>query len=308
MSSSKMKDKLVIDKLYSIIQKGGPEIEEYEELTLSINSVDHEIRSADLENSQLFSLVRGCEFLNDARSVMGHIKMKPFGYAGDFLIIDRIYTNGISDEYRKWDNYSLQNSAARAVRNRKSYFKSMVLQKLGRGGTLLNVASGPARDVYELFCENPSLGIDVTCVEMDAKAIEYAKELNSQHLDRIKFIEKNIFRFQTSQKFDLIWSSGLFDYFDNRAFGLVLTKLKDRLQPGGEIIIGNFNADNNPSRIYMEIFGEWYLNHRTKEDLFSLAIQAGFTEENISVSSENENVNLFLHMRNSEHRFDARSR
>jgi extracellular factor (EF) 3-hydroxypalmitic acid methyl ester biosynthesis protein len=293
-----MKHETLIANLISIVQNGGPEIEEYDELTRSINSVEQQIRLEESKHEQLVSLVKECEFLQDEKSIMGHIKKKPFGYAGDFLIIDRIYTNKTSKEYPKWDNYSLQNSAAQAVRNRKSYFKSVVVQKLSEGDNLLNIASGPARDLYELFNENPSLNIDVTCVEMDPKAIEYAEDLNKEHLDKIEFIEKNIFKFQTEEKFNLIWSSGLFDYFDDRAFVLMLRRLKEWLHAGGEIIVGNFNEDNNPSRIYMELFGEWYLNHRTEEHLISLAIQAGYKEENIIVGREPENVNLFLHIKN----------
>ena len=73
------------------------------------------------------------------------------------------------------------------------------------------------------------------------------------------------------------------------------------MSENGEIIIGNFNQANNPSRNYMEIIGEWYLNHRTDEELMSLAIKAGFNKENIRVGSENENVNLFLHLKNGDY-------
>lgn len=131
---------------------------------------------------------------------------------------------------------------------------------------------------------------------MDPKAIEYAKTLTEQFLDKINFINKNIFRFQTDQKFDMIWSAGLFDYFNDKAFVSLLRRFKEWIKPCGEIIIGNFNEDHNPSRDYMEIFGEWYLNHRTESQLAELAIEAGYSEKNISIGREPENVNLFLHI------------
>lgn len=161
----------------------------------------------------------------------------------------------------------------------------------------MNLASGPARDLYELYNENKQLEIESICVEMDEKAITYAKILNKSHLDKITFIKKNIFRFNTEDKFDMIWSAGLFDYFDDKAFVMLLKRLKQWVKDDGEIIIGNFNEDHNPTRAYMEFFGDWYLNHRSEEHLYDLAKQAGFDESKISIGREPENVNLFLHLR-----------
>ena len=58
--------------------------------------------------------------------------------------------------------------------------------------------------------------------------------------------------------------------------------------------VGNFST-NNPTRPYME-FAEWFLNHRDKEHLISLAENAGLTHDSIYVGEESEGVNLFLHI------------
>ena len=116
-------------------------------------------------------------------------------------------------------------------------------------------------------------------------------------MSKSTFIKKNIFRFNTEDKFDIIWSAGLFDYFDDKAFIMLLKKFRNWLKDDGEIIIGNFNENHNPSRAYMELFGEWHLNHRTDEQLYHLAKQAGYENQKISVGREPENVNLFLHLK-----------
>ncbi len=162
---------------------------------------------------------------------------------------------------------------------------------------MLNIASGPARDLYEYYKESKNNFVKCTCIEMDAEAIKHAKRLNKDYLKSIEFINKNIFRFNTDNKYDLIWSAGLFDYFDDKAFILLLSRFRKWLKPGGEIIIGNFNENHNPSRVFMELFGEWYLNHRTEEQLINLAIDAGFKKEKIKVEREPENVNLFLRIK-----------
>lgn len=164
------------------------------------------------------------------------------------------------------------------------------------GGQLLNVASGPARDLKELYESDDYASLHTTCVEMDPNAIAHAKDLNRAFEDRITYINRNIFRFRPDRQFDWIWSAGLFDYFDDKAFVLLLKRFKTWLKPGGEIIIGNFNEDYNPSRAAMEIAGDWFLIHRTEETLIQLALQAGFAKEQISVGKEELGVNLFLHI------------
>ncbi len=232
-------------------------------------------------------------------TIQGHGYSKPHGYAGDYEIIDFIYTKKISKipKYKPWDEYFHLQSAPRAVRNRKEYFKEQLFKILPNGGSLLNVASGPGRDLFEIYNKNPTYNLITTCVEMDKNAIEYAKKINKNNLFKIDFVNKNIFRFTTDKRFDMIWAAGLFDYFDDKAFILLLKRFREWINEGGEIIIGNFNEDYNPSRLYMEIFGDWYLNHRTDEKLVSLAKLSGFEESKIMVGREPENVNLFLHVR-----------
>ena len=150
--------------------------------------------------------------------------------------------------------------------------------------------------MYEFLNEYPDTKLSFTCVDLDAKAIEYASKLNQEHLSKIHFIHKNILRFDTKDQFDLIWSAGLFDYFNDKTFVSVIQRMKNWLVKDGEIVIGNFNQTHNPSRSYMEIIGEWYLHHRTDKDLETLAMQAFFDSSAIKIGKEPENINLFLHL------------
>jgi cyclopropane fatty-acyl-phospholipid synthase-like methyltransferase len=175
-----------------------------------------------------------------------------------------------------------------------------VQEKLNKQSSirLLNVASGPGRDLLELYTEKVNgHHLATTCVEMDKHAIAYAENLVNGYAGKINFINKNIFKFDTTEKFDLIWSAGLFDYFDDKAFVFILKKFKNWIAEKGEIVVGNFNDNHNPTREYMELFGDWYLHHRTSEELIQLAKEAGFDENQLSIGNEEENVNLFLHIK-----------
>lgn len=151
--------------------------------------------------------------------MQGMSVVKPHGYAGDFEMIDRIYTRWLSpdDHLRRWDEYFHAQAAARAVRNRMGVFHHVLDQHVGRRQnntcTVLNLGSGPGRCLAAWLNKNPDRRVQVDCVDYDADAIAYARTLNEKHLDRVAFLEENVVRLQPQNRYDLIWSSGLFDYF-----------------------------------------------------------------------------------------------
>jgi 2-polyprenyl-3-methyl-5-hydroxy-6-metoxy-1,4-benzoquinol methylase len=292
----------IIPLLAMIKQKGSFSNEFYPVIDQLVATVGH-LKSEDSINDGEMDEIRhffGQDFLEN--TLQGMALLKKYGYAGDFMMIDKIYTGKSSSNqfFDSWDRYFQNHAAPKAVRNRKQYFKQLVLQKLEASQPLklLNIASGPARDLLELYSEKQvGSKLETVCIEMDSHAIAYAEELTQAYAANIHFVNKNIFKFDTEEKFDLIWSAGLFDYFDDKAFVYVLSKFKNWVSPNGEIVIGNFNQSHNPSREYMELFGNWYLHHRSERELRALAIEAGFTESQLAIGQEAENVNLFLHIK-----------
>lgn len=276
---------------------------EFPKIDKFVESLKTAISSGKITKQDLIAINQrfGEEFINN--TIQGHGISKPFGYSGDFLIIDKIYTKHKSEiqKFAIWDEYFHKQAAPIAVRNRKTYFKELIKKKLtpGYNSTLLNIACGPARDLSELYDEssNARKNLTTTCIDMDQNAIEYATKLCKKHLAKIEFHNQNILKFSTNQKYDLVWSAGLFDYFNDKVFVWMLKNMSEWVKPAGEIVVGNFNKDNNPSRDYMELLGDWHLHHRTRKELKKLAIQAGFNAKNIDVNAEQQNVNLFLHIR-----------
>jgi len=225
---------------------------------------------------------------------------KPNGYPGDFLIIDSLYTfNSIRDNnHIKWDKLCLNAKGVVALRNRKAYFINLLLSKLKsypNGISVLNVASGPCRDLKEFFQIKPDCKINCDCLEQDIRAINYAKIVLDEHSDKIKFICKNALKFYTDKKYDLIWSGGLFDYFTDNIFVRLLKRYYNFLNKDGEIVIGNFSP-NNPSKNYMELM-DWHLNYREEKKLIDLAKECGFVINFVSIDKESTGINLFLHIK-----------
>lgn len=303
MNKSAINKTEIFNYLEYLKVKNGPEKEDYRDFDKIIKLLSIGYKKNEITESEIQKIIRSFSSDFFEKTLHGHVLLKPFGYAGDFMIIDKIYTifKTENQEYLNWDKYFQNLSGSKAVRNRKEYFKELIADKAKQKETLnmLNLASGSGRDMFEFYQTQKNGKVKTTCIEMDKNAIEYAKKLNNDFLSNITFIQQNIFRFKTDKQYDIIWSAGLFDYFDDKTFVRILSRLKNNIRPKGEIIIGNFSP-NNPSRDYMEIFGEWFLHHRTEEELINLAQQAGFNNKKISIKHEPEKVNLFLHIKNQE--------
>lgn len=285
--------------LQAIIAAGGPETAEYDTLNQAFDALSYHYKTGKLKEEDVRVLQAGFGDECLQNTLHGHIKSKPFGYAGDFLIIDKIYREQVTedDRFAKWDIFWNNHSAAKAVRNRKDYFiRTMITGINSRGPMrLLNVASGPARDLAELYRIINPAQLSTVCIEADKTAIDYAKTVNNGHRGEVDFIHQNIFRFRTEEKFDVVWSAGLFDYFDDGVFTKLLRRFLGWTASGGEVIIGNFSTQN-PSRAYMEMVGDWFLHHRSEAELIAMAVAAGAPRDNVRVGKEMEGVNLFLHI------------
>jgi 2-polyprenyl-3-methyl-5-hydroxy-6-metoxy-1,4-benzoquinol methylase len=223
------------------------------------------------------------------------------GYAGDYQILDWIYTRktGENGKGLLWDNLFQKLPAAKAVRNRKDFFCKLFSSICAeRGGkiSVLDIASGSGRPIIGALSKcNPVPAKAYTyCIDHEIKAIEYSKRLKEEIAPEFNIIWDihNIFRFKPERKFDFIWSGGLIEYLNERLSIALLKRMWNWIDSGGKLAFGIFHP-NNPSRNWMEWCGEWFLIHRNKEDVLQLCEQAGIPTENIRFEFEPLGINLF---------------
>jgi extracellular factor (EF) 3-hydroxypalmitic acid methyl ester biosynthesis protein len=289
----------LIESVGDLIESGGPKPEDYAGLNRAIRKVADDVRAGVVSTEVVKAFVGEVTEKHFTGSLQAAARAKPHGYSGDFEIIDSIYSLRLSGDpkLRLWDMFFQAQAAPCAVRNRKAFFHQLLngLPATTDGSRLrvLNVGCGPARDLREWFLSGPAAQIFFDCVEMDAKAIQYASGLCRPFLQHIEFYHENALRYVPSRGYDLVWSAGLFDYLNDRVFVRLLKALLAVVKPGGELVVGNF-SEFNPSRDYMEIFGDWHLVHRSREQLLSLAERAGAGPGAAKVLWEPEGVNLFL--------------
>ena len=274
-----------------LVKNGGPELHDYEEFIFIVNTLDPQ------------HLNEFREVLNpilNVNSLPGRCYTKPFGYPGDFYLIDQIYSCHVNGDkkYGNWDIFFQNQAGTRAVRNRKDYFLNqclnLALKKNGEKRVLI-LGSGPATDVNEFLNLYPGNDIRFDLVDFDQNAIDYSSNKNKKFEKLISYYKVNVLRFEPYMRYDLIWSAGLFDYFREKHFVFLLKKYLNYLAEGGELVIGNFSTEN-PSKNLMEVVSEWYLNYRSREDLLKIAGEAGLQNGKVFIDAEALGVNLFLNI------------
>ncbi len=230
------------------------------------------------------------------------MRQKPFGYAGDFRVIDWMYkrVQDIDVLSGFWDDFCHRQAAAESVRNRKEHLKntfSAIVKEKGGPISMLDLASGPCRDLAEAIegAGELAYGSKLHCVDMEPKAIEYAQSVTKPYSKLVNFKWEcgNVFRFRSEEKYDLVWSAGLFDYLNDKLATALIAKMWSLTAPGGKMIVGNFHPIN-PTRNYIEWCMDWVLIHRTEDELRALGLAAGIPADRITIDREPLGVCIFL--------------
>jgi extracellular factor (EF) 3-hydroxypalmitic acid methyl ester biosynthesis protein len=283
-----------------LVDQGGPVPAEDAAFLDWLDHVNLLVNSGQLEAQSIVDFWRslGSDYLSG--SLQGHALAKPHGYAGDFEMMEKIYGFHTSSDprFRNWDRFFQQQAAVTAVRNRASYFSEAAAALLARRGAplrILDLGCGPALHLAGWLRENPAAAVEILCIDHDSRAIERALTYCQGLGDRVRFQEANVLRFSPKDRYDLIWSSGLFDYLSDASFSRLAKRFRAAVRPGGEVVIGNFGVDNS-SRPYMELVGDWRLNYRREDDLLKLAAQIAPEATEARVGRDDTGVNLFLHI------------
>jgi extracellular factor (EF) 3-hydroxypalmitic acid methyl ester biosynthesis protein len=283
------------DFIEYLLENGGPEPHDYEEFTTIVNNLD----PADIVNfrDKIKSI------LNE-NTLIGHGYVKPYGYPGDFDLIDKIYKFKVNEDlrYRNWDLFFQNQAGANAVRNRKDFFieycKKLIIKK--ENAKVLILGSGPASDVYEFMTDYSQVSnVSFDLIDFDQSAIDFSMKKNEKFNGQIVYNKINALRFNSYKLYDLIWSAGLFDYFKDKHFTFLIRKYFNCLTEDGEMVISNFST-KNPTKRLMEVLSDWYLNLRTESDLFRVASDAFVDKELVSIDKEPLGINFFLKIRKSQ--------
>lgn len=240
---------------------------------------------------------------------------KPRGYPGDFKVMEYIYNDRLAGDSPYARSLTLavtSTGQCAAVRARKDWILRRIVGRL-RGALepvrLLCVASGPAQEISELARGSstwPSLLVDCVLIDKDPEALAAARahieaiDLSDRQSLRVQYVCEDVMKPQLDAiarggKFDLVFASGLFDYFSDRVAENRIRALAGCARAGGEVLIGNM-APHGSSRWLMEAHLDWLLKYRTYEEIVALGDRAVPTLTR-RVSRTASDINPFLVLR-----------
>ncbi len=243
-------------------------------------------------------------------------RTKPLGYPGDFECMNYMY-------YKPFEGQTLfakalhmaacASTPAQGVRARKNSVKERVHAALaqppvGRPLRIASIASGPAQETYELLLELAPDGppVEIVLFDQDRLALSFAQRRTSdivrrrglKHV-RLVFLHDSIKRlltdptmFGTLGPFDLLFSTGLFDYLKPRTASILCGHFFANLTDGGAAYVGNM-MPWNPARWVFEHHLEWTLLYRSHAEMLAFA-QDGVPQARVSVLPDASGVNPFV--------------
>ena len=170
--------------------------------------------------------------------------------------------------------YTTRAPAPEGVRARREYI-AKVLDRLSEDKTkpeVLSVAAGHLREA--------SLGVAVkrgklgrlVALDSDAESLEAVQ--NNYGCFGVEVREASVRRILSGRlelgKFDLVYSTGLFDYLQQPVGQRLAAVMFGMLRPGGRIVLANFLPGIRDIG-YMESFMAWYLIYRNRQEMLELA-------------------------------------
>lgn len=205
---------------------------------------------------------------------------RPRGYAGDAELLDLIYfprqakLDDASSKGKKIYHFTTGVGIARALRERKAMVAQQIDETAGRveNARVLSIACGHCREAeLSSAIQNRELGTFLG-LDQDQDSLDLVeKQYGSLGLDTAQLSVKDIVRGNAVMgQFDLIYSSGLYDYLGKRLAQKLTAQLYKMLSPGGKLIL--FNVIPNYEEIgYFESFMNWSLIGRDQSEMLELA-------------------------------------
>jgi len=294
-------------------------------LTSAFERLEHAQQRIEGSDWQLASayLKRELHPLTLCAPFMHRTYTKPLGYAGDYEMVNMMvrppYQGG--SLYAKILNaFFLNTPPVVAHRARLDYLLTAIREEAlrvhreGRPLRIYNLGCGPAWEVESFVAHSPlSTKAEFTLVDFSQETLDYATgqvtktSATHQRAACVKGVKRSVAQLLKSSAgrtatpaigtFDLVYCAGLFDYLPDSVCAELLKYLHSLMESAGRLIATNIQS-SNPSRGWMESAVDWYLFHRSPEDLTRLLPVSADADE-VSLVAEASGVNIFLDIRNN---------
>ena len=214
---------------------------------------------------------------------------KPFGYPGDFSLLELLYdyspnNRSLTSNAQLLDLYLPRTLLGKAVRARKNILRGILEEFISTSkiSSALSIASGSAREIRELpapYLEKCSFHL----LDADERPLSFAKgHFDSLTTDsKISYTCANALKakaYEDLPLFDLVYSFGLFDYLPNKRVFSCCKHALEKISEAGWFIFC-LKDSRYYDALFYELFYDWKFVHRTRSDGYAIAGKLGLTVE-----------------------------
>ncbi len=259
-----------------------------------------------IRKAQVYFREKTNSLLSKSRAI-NRTRTWPRGQQGDFETLELAYKNRpMSDGIGFYlDKYILSSALGVGVRERVEKMGALLREELKnrRNPSVLDIACGSCREVFELAPEIKSSGARFTCVDLDSDALDFSVDrlayagLTAEHAELIQYNALRMFDPDMAQmEFgtrDIIYSIGFFDYLPDEFLTKMLHSLYSLLNPGGKLIMAFKDAKRYQSQLFHWLVDWDGFLQRTESDFARIFRAAGIPDDAISASRVKSDVIVF---------------
>ena len=234
----------------------------------------------------------------------------PQGQQGDYKTLEYAYKNTpLSEGIGHYlDLYLLNSDLAPAVRNRIKKLEDLLRDEISmrQKPSVLNIACGSCREVFELAPEIEKSGAKVTCIDLDNDALSFAaNRLSYTNISPLTSNQVKLRKYNALRMFDhelnmsefgmqdIIYSVGFFDYLESDFLSRLLKASYTLLNPGGKLIASFKDASRYRHQDYHWIVDWDGFLQRYEEDFMSVFSEAQIPFSTITEMREETGVIVF---------------
>ncbi len=230
---------------------------------------------------------------------------KPRGYAGDAVMMDYIY--GLEEGWqppttstlgRGIFQYTTSAAASAGVRARREHIAEKLdeVARLQKSPEVLAVASGHLREASMSSAVRRRRFGRFIALDADTESLkEVDRSFGKFGIEcELADIRKMLTGRLAIGTFDLIYSTGLYDYLNKKTAQKLSFHLFSMLRSGGKLVLANF-LPTIPDTGYMEACMDWFLVYRNRIEMMALTElipQNEIRDIHVTVE-ENQNI-IFL--------------
>jgi len=241
---------------------------------------------------------------------VNRVRTWPQGYQGDYKTLESVYRNTPLSEGIGYylDLCCLNFSLAVGIRNRLKKLENILRDELQSrmSPSVLNIACGSCREVFELATDIEQSGAKFTCIDLDNDALAFAaNRLSYTNISPVTSDQVLLRKYNAVRMFDhemnmnefgmqdIIYSVGLFDYLPTDFLTNLLGALYKMIKPGGKLIASFKDATRYRSQEYHWIFDWDGFLQRNEKDFRNILFDAGIPSSAITETREESGVIIF---------------